>query len=59
MARCPYLEYLDEGTIFDELKYRCKLTCQVMYESDPRVKYTCKVDYGYPYENCQIYKDRR
>lgn len=59
MARCPYLDY-ENNTIFGNWddKYICKLCGQKMDIDDPKVKYTCKVDYGYEYEKCPIYQDR-
>lgn len=57
MARCPYLEYQGSAGFFEENEYICKLCYQHMYESDSRLKYTCKTDYGENYRNCPVYKN--
>lgn len=59
MARCPKLDY-ESNSYFGNSsdKYICTLTGMKMDVDDPKVKYVCKVDYGYEYEKCPIYKDR-
>lgn len=59
MARCPYLDY-ESNSYFGNSsdKYICKLSGEKMYVDDPRVKNTCKAEYGDNYEECPIYKRR-
>lgn len=57
MARCPKLEFDGEHTFYGDCKYICGLTGMEMSVDDPKVKHMCKLDYGYEYENCPIYKN--
>lgn len=55
MARCPYLEYESHG-FFSGGDYICELCKKQLDERE--VENKCKVDYGYEYEKCPIYKNR-
>ena len=62
MARCPLLLWEDKGR-FESYKdgYSCK-ECGKKLDAN-EVKYKCWLDfgdsYGDPYEDCEIYKNRR
>ncbi|WP_029071005.1 hypothetical protein [Kandleria vitulina] len=60
MSRCPFLDY-ESNSYFGNSndKYKCELTCQKMDVDDPKVKYTCKADYGDNYKDCEVYKNNR
>lgn len=60
MARCYYLDYKSNGlfgTAND--RYYCKLCGQEYRVDDPKVKFTCKAEYGEKYKDCPIYKSKR
>lgn len=59
MARCPKLDYVGGGGLFNPTKeYECSLTGVKMYEDDSKVKFVCNSDNSCAYENCPIYQNR-